>query len=1041
MKRIGLVKRTVGVVLSAVLAVGGLYPSHAEAATVMAKANVVLDESKLDASTGVYHMKGYDVKSDGSSYEVEYTTPRDWNTLKIAFSNCDYTTYDKLYIDMTPARGGMLMGIAEYSSTDPSLINHTNLRSLYSPDSIFADGSRTMVSVDIDHNMEGIALYFDIGGESLPGFTVPSGKQKVKIHSIEFANSTRPEMIIDGSSRDWKHLGDIDASLSNKAENAYGFYFANAFVEDDVLYIGRSLMDSSLYIAEQHFLDVDGNPNNGYQNGGADYYIGSNGDNNRYKLYKYTGTDGGWSWTDVTSDITGACYSDKSFAEIALPLSLLDNYCGTLRANIGCVRNDWSGFVGRFPETDSNFFEVPVFGENQAPFMLGGFLGGNEDPVYEEPIYEEPDRGQQVSSFYGKKSEWDSVDNDCVTKGNYKLKTVKSQDRLYTLVESKDNRLNTTGVYCINVNNDTGYTYNNISHVDYVVKEGKLYRVSAKNSLTDTGIAPWFDYYKDNVEMQLYLEDIGANKDTCIVIDYTYKYCYASGNDYLYETVTLPTCTAAKKIFVNRDSAYYYPKENFDSLINPAKGWATNATNPGVCAKNASDLYYVPVLWREFEPADNQFSNIFAKVPEGKKAVIRFIMDSSEASSANKATVNKDGKQVTRNIDIPVWLYEATGRAGTFYDLEFKDGASTWTITGYSPDYDNSVLKAQHKDAVKEIIRQCKANPGKVAYIQIGSIGHWGEMHTWPQNLNSDSSKGTVVKRNKNGYNECGADGAVSGKDPSAELIDEYIGHYIEAAKNDQWINIGVRKPFKAAAVAKTSGTIKNGFGLFNDMFGVQSDADNMIKWSNEGTPKGNGGSGSNSAMPEWWKTNYSGGEFAYGNPGYFIDDLHFMDTLNQVRQLHTTFLGPCSAASEVGKSTDDRIKAMSKLMGYNFAIDKIKKLDTVSKTGNTLDFTVNNEGVAPFYFKWNVNFALLDSNNNVVCVSNAAMLNKYTSDFAPGLTDATAQFDFASLPKAGKYTLAISVRDSKDTKNTMNLALFGKNADGYYGLYEVTVK
>ena len=71
-------------------------------------------------------------------------------------------------------------------------------------------------------------------------------------------------------------------------------------------------------------------------------------------------------------------------------------------------------------------------------------------------------------------------------------------------------------------------------------------------------------------------------------------------------------------------------------------------------------------------------------------------------------------------MDIPWWLYEKTEEDGTWYDGEYGKG--------YSPDYNNKVFIEEHEKAIKALGEHF-GKDGLISYIELGSLGHWGEWH------------------------------------------------------------------------------------------------------------------------------------------------------------------------------------------------------------------------------------------------------------------------------------------------------------------------
>ncbi len=71
-------------------------------------------------------------------------------------------------------------------------------------------------------------------------------------------------------------------------------------------------------------------------------------------------------------------------------------------------------------------------------------------------------------------------------------------------------------------------------------------------------------------------------------------------------------------------------------------------------------------------------------------------------------------------MDIPKWLYEKTGGDGTWYEGAYGKG--------FAPDYNNELLIRYHSLAV-QAMGEHLGKDGLIAFVELGSLGHWGEWH------------------------------------------------------------------------------------------------------------------------------------------------------------------------------------------------------------------------------------------------------------------------------------------------------------------------
>ena len=152
-------------------------------------------------------------------------------------------------------------------------------------------------------------------------------------------------------------------------------------------------------------------------------------------------------------------------------------------------------------------------------------------------------------------------------------------------------------------------------------------------------------------------------------------------------------------------------EETEEVFGNPLMGYAPCAWNETV-SEDVS-LLYMDITWAELEPKEGEYNwesiekenQLSRWKKEGKHIILRFVCD-------------VPGKE--KHMDIPEWLYEKTGHTGTWYDVEFGKG--------FAPDYNNEQMIYYHAQAVKTLGEHLGGD-GLISYIELGSLGHWGEWH------------------------------------------------------------------------------------------------------------------------------------------------------------------------------------------------------------------------------------------------------------------------------------------------------------------------
>lgn len=348
-------------------------------------------------------------------------------------------------------------------------------------------------------------------------------------------------------------------------------------------------------------------------------------------------------------------------------------------------------------------------------------------------------------------------------------------------------------------------------------------------------------------------------------------------------------------------------KESQTTFGNPLMGYARNAWYNDV--SEDISLLYVDITWAELEPEEGVYAwetieekNQFARwKKEGKHLVLRFVCD----IPGN-----------TEHMDIPEWLYEKSGKAGKWYDGEYGKG--------FAPDYENSTIISCHEQAVKALGARF-GQDGLISYIELGSLGHWGEWHV---------NYGEGIQRI-----------------PGEEIREKYILPWIEAFPDAM---ILMRRPFAAAK--------KYGFGLYNDMTGHPQGTQSWFDWINNGGDYDQTGEkNAIVSMKDFWKTAPSGGEFTSSLSMEEMMDTNLSETVELIREAHTTFLGPKIPDEDYA----DEYKEVLKNMGYRLWISKAEIKST--RNSSHLELTWENSGVAPLYKDWPVYVYIEDDTGKLV--------------------------------------------------------------------------
>lgn len=436
--------------------------------------------------------------------------------------------------------------------------------------------------------------------------------------------------------------------------------------------------------------------------------------------------------------------------------------------------------------------------------------------------------------------------------------------------------------------------------------------------------------------------------------------------------------------------AKIHPEVIKSVLINPMTGFAPWASAPELVTDRHT-LVYVDLTWRDWEPKPGVYdyegfeenSSLPRWREEGKRVVFRFVCD-------------KPGDD--KHMDIPDWLYEQTKGNGDWYDTSYG--------MGYAPDYSNPYFIERHKMAVKALAERY-GRDDFFCFIELGSLGHWGEWH---------------VKYNS-GIREM----------PKTSIREQYVRHYIEAFPNT---HLMMRRPFAIAA--------NEGLGVYNDMTGDKESTEEWLSWIANGGDysQASEGKGALLAMPDGWKSAPVGGEFTSGKPMKLIlkDDIDI--TLDLLKRSHTTFIGPKTPIDERnGSHYTDGIEKILTTIGYRIRI-KEAIFSTLIFNSNQLHVSLEwvNDGIAPFYYNWEVFLFVFDSNGNEVLKER---VNAELTKVIPNSSYITkTRINIKELKgKKGAYDIGLAIIDPLTNLPGISLAMKNKRNDKIYILGSYTIK
>ncbi len=191
------------------------------------------------------------------------------------------------------------------------------------------------------------------------------------------------------------------------------------------------------------------------------------------------------------------------------------------------------------------------------------------------------------------------------------------------------------------------------------------------------------------------------------------------------------------------DNIVFAPTVNNDSIINPYSGYCMMAQN----AKNherteamfedtkpLTSIAHVYLRWNKIQSKEGELDLIvneessygFSTLKKkGVKLIIRFVADYPEKTI-----------DLTNNFKtIPDYVLNTITVSGipdgVYYDEDTKTvdkEGNPYHRKGFSPNYSNTKFIELHEEVVKLLADRYNNDPS-IAFVELGSVGNWGEWH------------------------------------------------------------------------------------------------------------------------------------------------------------------------------------------------------------------------------------------------------------------------------------------------------------------------
>ena len=385
-------------------------------------------------------------------------------------------------------------------------------------------------------------------------------------------------------------------------------------------------------------------------------------------------------------------------------------------------------------------------------------------------------------------------------------------------------------------------------------------------------------------------------------------------------------------------------------LDNPLKGYCLY-TNAGKIHRPYSMVFQY-VSWRELESIEGKYTfedwekrDWNHPRAKDKHLVLRVYVDYPSKPSG-----------------LPEWL-----RAKGVKESSYQEYGG-----GKSPDYNHPKMVEAMERFIAALGKRYNTHP-RVAFIQLGFLGFWGEWHTYPRAelFASEATQHRILKAYQKAF-------------PDKQLMARYAD--------------GVLAKYK-------------GIGFHDDMF--PEDTDNGEDWSFLARMRRGG-------HADGWKQNVVGGEMVPHAAQKWLGN-QWAHTQEMISRSHFSWIGPYGPALDenVSLNLQARSDQLVRKMGYQFRLTEVRHSKRVALgKGCVVLVRGVNEGVAPFYYRWPVKLAWLDTKGNLV---SEIKLQDDIRKWLPG------KFQFGtvlSVPEqTGIYQLGVGVIDPWKKKPAIRFA------------------
>jgi len=421
------------------------------------------------------------------------------------------------------------------------------------------------------------------------------------------------------------------------------------------------------------------------------------------------------------------------------------------------------------------------------------------------------------------------------------------------------------------------------------------------------------------------------------------------------------------------------PKETDELLANPGMGWQTfyqfADEDPNLDGLPSGSAY-IRFYWRTLEPEEGKIN--FAMLDDmlaharrvGQKMSFRVMIACTDSDMPSGA---------------PDWL-RAKGCKG--YEYRYQGRGRTYWV----PDFDDPIFKQAHFRLIRELGKRYDGHPD-IDYIDIGSVGLWGEWHM--------SGTGLDV--------------------PPLKTRLEIINAYCQAFPNTlKLMLIGDREGMKHA--------ISRGCGWRADCLGDYTKGWNHMQNAYPQEVKESDAESAWKSAPVAWETCWDMRKWV--QEGW--DVRHIFD---YALAYHGSYVN--NKSQPIPEGYRGEVERLIRKLGYRLVLRSAEYPARVAR-GDILRLHMawENVGVAPPYLNYLLAFRLTDTRGK----TERAVSRRSIQGWLPGKADLRESFRVPTTLARGRCELAIGIVDPRTKQPAVRLAISGRDAEGWYSLGAVEI-